>query len=259
MYCFIASDDNLARHMSDAEYEYLVSLPLILHAPSIHSYFVHGGMLPYQLLPTRPYATSQPLAHVPPHKGRTSEDELRQMQEEALLNIPENQVPWNGAFLCVSPGAGLWGAIIDNIADAVLIFSAEHPQRKAWQACLQVRVDRVSWSLDTFVHIGFHNRENFDGKPWSNIWTATMKRCAGYGDLDSVQSVGEPFSGAQAAMHGIEDQPDLAAQQGTLPCMPSMIVYAHAATRGRDIKRWSIGIDTGCVSFWTDVLNSSII
>jgi len=32
-----------------------------------------------------------------------------------------------------------------------------------------------------------------------------------------------------------------------LPCEPATVVYGHAATRSLDIKRWSIGIDTGCV------------
>ena len=33
-----------------------------------------------------------------------------------------------------------------------------------------------------------------------------------------------------------------------LPCMPSTVVYGHAAARGLDINRWSFGLDTGCVS-----------
>lgn len=33
-----------------------------------------------------------------------------------------------------------------------------------------------------------------------------------------------------------------------LPCYPSTVVYGHAAARGLDIKRWSKGLDSGCVS-----------
>ena len=32
-----------------------------------------------------------------------------------------------------------------------------------------------------------------------------------------------------------------------LPCEPATVVYGHAATRSLDIKRWSMGVDTGCV------------
>jgi len=32
-----------------------------------------------------------------------------------------------------------------------------------------------------------------------------------------------------------------------LPCYPSTVVYGHSASRGLDVNRWSIGLDTGCV------------
>ncbi|EIN10902.1 Metallo-dependent phosphatase [Punctularia strigosozonata HHB-11173 SS5] len=191
----------IARHMTEAEYEYLLSLPLILHAPSIHSFFVHGGMLPYKLLPTPPYAASQPLAHIPSHDEKADEDKLRRMQEEALLDIPENRVPWN---------------------------------------VLNIR------SVKRGRHV---SRENFDGKPWSSIWNAAMKRCVGYGHLSSTDLVDaeESPSWARTTMRIFKQGPDFDIERATLPCKPSMIVYAHAATRGWDIKRWSIGTDTGCV------------
>ena len=37
-------------------------------------------------------------------------------------------------------------------------------------------------------------------------------------------------------------------QKKKLPCKPSTVVYGHAASRGLHVKRWSIGVDTGCVS-----------
>lgn len=33
----------------------------------------------------------------------------------------------------------------------------------------------------------------------------------------------------------------------SFPCEPSTVVYGHAATRGLDIKRYSMGLDTGCL------------
>jgi hypothetical protein len=32
-----------------------------------------------------------------------------------------------------------------------------------------------------------------------------------------------------------------------LQCHPSTVVYGHAAAKGLDIKRWSSGLDSGCV------------
>jgi hypothetical protein len=35
--------------------------------------------------------------------------------------------------------------------------------------------------------------------------------------------------------------------KNTLPCYPSTVIYGHSASRGLDVKRWSIGLDSGCV------------
>jgi len=32
-----------------------------------------------------------------------------------------------------------------------------------------------------------------------------------------------------------------------LPCNPASVIYGHAAGRGLDVKRWSFGLDSGCV------------
>lgn len=36
-------------------------------------------------------------------------------------------------------------------------------------------------------------------------------------------------------------------EEHSFPCEPSTVVYGHAATRGLDIKRYSMGLDTGCL------------
>lgn len=112
--------------MSEAEHNYLLSLPLILHAPDLHTYFVHGGLLPYRLLPTKPFATSQPLAHVPGHNPERDEATLRFRQEVSLLHdVPENLEPWNGRHFIRS---------ISNSTSLIRSTrSVEHPQRKARQ------------------------------------------------------------------------------------------------------------------------------
>jgi hypothetical protein len=94
----------IAHAMTDAQYSYLVSLPITLYIPSAHTYVVHAG-----LLPSDPnYAFNhhrQPLAHVPSYppatkKGKSqSKNEtvpiLRELQELAILDVPQNRVPWD--------------------------------------------------------------------------------------------------------------------------------------------------------------------
>lgn len=35
----------------------------------------------------------------------------------------------------------------------------------------------------------------------------------------------------------------------SLPCHPSTVIYGHAASRGLDVHRWTVGLDTGCVCY----------
>lgn len=90
----------IARNMSDAHYKYLLSLPLVIHLPTLHAHVVHAGLLP--LDPTRSEHNShQPLAHLPEllhssqMKQTTITAELRHAQEVAVVhNIPQNRDPW---------------------------------------------------------------------------------------------------------------------------------------------------------------------
>ncbi|KAF5367493.1 hypothetical protein D9758_003741 [Tetrapyrgos nigripes] len=66
---------------------------------------------------------------------------------------------------------------------------------------------------------GMSSYRDKEGRPWSKLWKNSMSMCAGFESED----------------------------RGSLPCMPATVIYGHAASRGLDIKRWSIGLDTGCV------------
>ena len=71
--------------------------------------------------------------------------------------------------------------------------------------------------------------------PWSDLWNQEMNRCVGYNQEvthDAVDGDSKEISGRKKA----------------LPCYPSTVIYGHAAARGLDLKRWSIGLDSGCVS-----------
>ena len=85
------------RAMSKEDYEYLLSLLLVLHVPSEHAFLVHAGLLPYD---PRLSATSkkQPLAHLPKVPSRILGKPtpiLRNAQELAILDdIKQNNDPW---------------------------------------------------------------------------------------------------------------------------------------------------------------------
>jgi len=170
----------IARDMTNGQYEYLLSLPLVLHIPTLHTMVVHAGLLP--LDPKKPLTSKQqPLAHVPvlPSGSESLEERLRSAQEMAVVDeIPQNNNPW----------------VITN--------------------------------LRSLLENGRVSKENDKGKPWPNVWNQIMKQCGGF-DVGSSQSRGKGPT--------------------TLPCLPFTIVYGHAATRGKDIRKWSKGVDSGCV------------
>jgi len=83
--------------MSKSDYEYLLSLPLVLHLPSEHTFLVHAGLLPYD--PTLPITSErQPLSHWPSIPSQILEGSipaLRNAQELAILeDIKQNTDPW---------------------------------------------------------------------------------------------------------------------------------------------------------------------
>lgn len=72
--------------MTDEQYRYLLSLPLILHIPSAHAFVVHAGILPVD--PNRSITSShQPLARIPILSANTksSKQELRTAQELSVI------------------------------------------------------------------------------------------------------------------------------------------------------------------------------
>ncbi|KAI0303840.1 Metallo-dependent phosphatase-like protein [Multifurca ochricompacta] len=167
----------IARAIGKSDYDYLLSLPLVLHLPSEHVFLVHAGLLPYD--PTLPIASKrQPLAHLPKLPLDVREDSisaLRNAQELSILDdIKQNNNPW----------------VLLNIRN--------------------LRKDNTV------------SRKTGKGKPWAEVWDGAMSRCAGF--ESTVQGTG-----------------------GSFPCHPSTVIYGHTASRGLDIHRWTMGLDTGCV------------
>ena len=91
------------------------------------------------------------------------------------------------------------------------------------------------------------SRKAGSGTPWSHIWNEVMELCHGF----------EPHSNDQRRRLRFErDDEDLPdgllneldeLKKKPLPCHPSSVIYGHSAGRGLDLKRWSQGLDTGCV------------
>ncbi|TFK45831.1 Metallo-dependent phosphatase [Heliocybe sulcata] len=129
------------RAMTQEHYEYMLSLPLILHIPSQHMYIAHGGLLPYN--PKRPVDhPKQPLAHLPTlisrivgslSTVRLDEEAMRVAQEvELLKEVPQNTDPW----------------VVLNIRD---VKDSGKISRKAGK-----------------------------GTPWAKLWNKTVKKCNGF-------------------------------------------------------------------------------
>ena len=83
--------------MSKSDYNYLRSLPVVLHLPSEHAFMAHGGLLPYD--PTRSISSKrQPLARLPKLPSGLSGGSislLRNAQELSILSdIKQNNDPW---------------------------------------------------------------------------------------------------------------------------------------------------------------------
>ncbi|KAG8693260.1 hypothetical protein FRC08_009229 [Ceratobasidium sp. 394] len=85
-----------------------------------------------------------------------------------------------------------------------------------------------------------------DGTPWTDLWNKVFGLCDGFDakpalDLNEVTFEASPGQGwakwIENEFKGVH----------SLPCKDVTVVYGHAASRGLDIKKWSKGLDTGCV------------
>ncbi|KAI0073456.1 Metallo-dependent phosphatase [Panus rudis PR-1116 ss-1] len=207
----------LAREMSPEHASFLLSLPLILHIPSLHTFVVHGGILPFdpRLSPTD---SRQPLAHLP-HLANMLDNPESDFDEAETLSIlriqPDDEL---------HPSAQL--SRVGHIDEDSLRTAQESailrevPQNTKWWNVLNLRGVRKSGKI---------TRDGTKGTPWSRLWNDQMGRCSG-------------FNESLSSTHKKPTGPDY-----SLLCRPSTVVYGHFASRGLDNKRWSKGLDTGCL------------
>ncbi|KAI0784242.1 Metallo-dependent phosphatase-like protein [Abortiporus biennis] len=206
----------LARDMTQAHADFLRSLPLILHVPRYHFFVVHGGMLPSdpKFPPTHP---RQPLSHHPNKHHHTpgSPPHLSSLSRFFLNDIPPERQE-----LLVKRSDNDSVSELRVMQEESLIHDI--PQNLDWWNILNIR---------GVLKNGKVTRENEEGKPWSKLWNQQMKRCSGF---DTSQALDDDNDDGESAEY-------------RLTCEPSTVVYGHAASRGLDIKRWSKGLDTGCM------------
>ncbi|KAF8322748.1 Metallo-dependent phosphatase [Clavulina sp. PMI_390] len=163
----------IARNMTDAQYQYLLGLPLVLHVPALHVVVAHAGVLPVD--PTKAVSSvHQPLARLPVLSAKEKPEKLLRTAQElsVITDIPQNQDPW------------------------------------------------VNLNMRSVLNNGDVSKKNDQGTPWSALWHKVITRCAGFGSVRS---------------------------HGRLPCLPFTVIYGHAASRGKELKKWTKGLDTGCV------------
>jgi len=86
----------IAKAMSEAQYRYLLQLPLRLYVPHVHAFIVHAGLLPADPKFPPDDEKRQPLARIPKLEGHEHNvEELRRLQELSLIyEIPQNTDPW---------------------------------------------------------------------------------------------------------------------------------------------------------------------
>ncbi|KAG8912679.1 hypothetical protein FRC00_003993 [Tulasnella sp. 408] len=87
-----------------------------------------------------------------------------------------------------------------------------------------------------------------DNVPWSDLWNSVIKRCRGFNSTASRDKSGSSrWDDGDVLANPESDVSELRLRK-PLPCHPITVVYSHASSRGLDLKKWSKGLDTGCVN-----------
>jgi hypothetical protein len=220
----------LARDMGQAQARWMMQeVPLVYWIGSVHAFVVHAGLLPAD--PSRRAdADGQPLARVPAIGGVDSGRKENGDIPDGLFSVPAN---------------------------AIAQYDIPALRRMQEEAILtQVPQNTDEWTVLNMRSVkknGKVTRKGDKGTPWSELWADAMGRCKGFG---------LPGEGGRKSGHDElllkEREVDVAgrdvngsgkggSKKYELKCYPSTVVYGHAATRGLDVKRWSFGIDTGCL------------
>ncbi|EMD33336.1 hypothetical protein CERSUDRAFT_98453 [Gelatoporia subvermispora B] len=230
----------LAKDMTPEHAHCLFSLPLVLHVPEEHFFVVHGGLLPSD--PRRPPTDRrQPLAH-PPKLHSTSEDiyleDDLEFEGDSLLTASaeyDSDAIEQRILADPEPSSPFRNSTVEllRVAQEQALLRDVPQNREAW-VILNMRGVRKKGKV---------TRSSDKGTPWSEIWNKQMGRCGGFDSLDVIDS----DSGLAKRRSRFDPAQTSEDDASAMPCLPSTVVYGHAASRGLDLKRWTIGLDTGCL------------
>lgn len=258
----------MRRDLTQAQAAYLMSFPLVNHVPHLHLFIAHAGILPSdpRLSPTDP---RQPLAHLPDSDSRhhpigydpnTDVDADRDRDDafmgrlHAKMIVPSAEEPTAG-----TAQANLTESVLRQMQETALL--QEVPQnRDAWVVLNMRSVKKKGkvtryvgprLSLRSLLTLSCRNGEK--GTPWSDLWNEQMDRCDGFDAFApsasslSVNADADADWDARLDEDASEVDAAVKKQKYSLRCHPATVVYGHAASRGLDVKRWSMGLDTGCL------------
>jgi hypothetical protein len=121
------------------------------------------------------------------------------------------------------PGAGRTDAARRAAQEAAVLDGPGIPRNS--ELWTRTRLRAVRWNATL-------SSKREDGTYWADIWDDVVDRCRGF----------------RAPSDGDADLGQDDAQRQRLSCMPITVVYAHTAAFGLDVRRWTIGLDSGCVS-----------
>lgn len=230
------------RYMRPESYQYLLSLPLALHLPNIHSIVVHAGLLPHDPL-NSPSASSQPLITVA--NSNFSDPDSASLMEELsiLLDIPQNTDPWTLLNMrSVHMSGKKKGKVTKSSRKGTAwskVWNADMKQCSGAGAWSQATDDEVEVEEEDSEEEALEELEEWDYMGTGNHDEDDVKRGDDDGDQDGATVLMQPVG-----------------------CVPVTVIYGHAgellgsineryltvtAGRGLDIKPFSKGIDTGCV------------
>lgn len=212
----------LARDMTKNHAAFFKSLPIVLHIPQYHFFVVHAGLLPSD--PRYPPTHSrQPLSHRPKYKYRIAADgdALRKIageqDEDDAYRRPPRGLVVAPNYDRLSPRSSSSTEEMRNLQEDAILHDI--PQNLNWWNLVNMRGIRKNGEV---------TRNLEKGTLWAKMWNKQMEKCGGFDNLsphDTEESEVTRFS----------------------TCMPSTVVYGHIASLGLDIRRWTKGLDTGCL------------
>ncbi|KAI0091218.1 hypothetical protein BDY19DRAFT_1033480 [Irpex rosettiformis] len=223
----------LAKDMDREEAEWLMKdVPLVNWVSGLHTFVVHAGVLPGD--PTlREDDERQPLARIPDYRQPANSAQVKSSIGRAEV-IDQKIAGYTNAQEPLGPGLSM--SDVNGSADPSSNVTALRrlQERNILTEVPQNTDPWVVLNMRSVKKNGKVSREMDQGKP-------------GFG------LPGEDYISDEDGENGLELDDEAQRSKKHRPkkyelkCYPSTVIYGHAATRGLDVKRWSFGLDTGCL------------